>query len=83
MIGSNSPKMSCNDEDISTEHGFSLKTEAKTYTLFTSSKEEAETWVRVLSLICEMNRREISVDTVNPFDYEKYKGQKAAVHQLE
>ena len=72
MIGSKSPKSNSEDE-ISTQFAFSLKTEAKTYTLFTSSQVEAETWVRVLSLICEMNRRALSVDKVNPFDYEKYK----------
>ena len=79
MIGSKSSprhaKQPLYDEDeISNQFAFSLKTEAKTYTFFTSSIEEAETWVRVLSLICEMNRRNISVDAVNPFDYEKYKG---------
>lgn len=80
MIGGSksSPKSSSaqsggNQDEISMQFGFSLKTDTKTYTLFTSSPEEAELWVRVLSIICEMNRRDISVNAVNPFDYEKYK----------
>ena len=44
MIGGNNK----NDEEISTEHGFELKTQNKTFTLFTFNQEEAETWVRVL-----------------------------------
>ena len=50
-----------------------MKTADKTYTLFTSTLEEAETWNRVLQLIIEMNRKGISVDKVNLFDYEKLK----------
>ena len=61
------------DEEITTEHGFELKTQNKTFTLFTFNMEEAETWVRVLSLVVEMNYKGISVDKVNPFDYEKFK----------
>jgi hypothetical protein len=32
-------------ENITTEHGFTLKTADKTYTLFTSTKGEALIWV--------------------------------------
>ena len=38
-------------QEITNEHGFSLKTTFKTYTLFTGTKEEALMWVRVLKLI--------------------------------
>lgn len=41
--------------------------------MFTSTIEEAQVWVRVLSLICEMNQKNIDVEQVNPFDYEKVK----------
>ena len=36
------------------------------------SHDEAVTWVRALSLVALMNRKGVSVDKVNPFDYEKY-----------
>ena len=59
-------------KEITTEHGFTLKTTFKTYTLFTSTKEEAKMWVRVLGLIVEMNKEGLLVDKVNPFDFENF-----------
>ena len=54
------------------EFGFQLKTQDKTFVLFTASLEEAKIWVRVLNLICEMNLRNIPVDDINPYDFEKF-----------
>ena len=79
MIGSKSPTQAkC---EITNDHGFTLKTEDKTYTLFTRTRDEAQIWVRILSLICEMNRRGISIDQVNPFDFESLKHHKKALQE--
>lgn len=55
------------------KHGLHLQTKEKTYVLFTASPEEAQVWVRVLALICEMNQNNVSIEQVNPYDYEKIK----------
>ena len=67
MMGS---KTKSKEEEFSMDFGFELKSEDKTYTLFTWTREEAEIWVRIINVIVTMNRRGISIDRVNPFDYE-------------
>ena len=62
--------------NIKTDFGFSLKTEDKTYIFFTSTLDESKLWVRILSLIIEMNQKKLSINLINPFDFEKLKSEK-------
>lgn len=62
--------------EISTRFSFELKTTDKTYTMFTSTKEEALEWEKIINIIISMNKKGLSVDKINPFDYQKWQNLK-------
>lgn len=57
-------------EKIEFNYAFELTIGDKDLLFFVKTKPEFLNWIRLFSLIVEMNKRKIPATLVNPFDYE-------------
>ena len=54
------------------KYGFEVTINERPYLFYVQTPAEHSLWVRIFSILIEMNERKIPVTLVNPFDYENY-----------
>lgn len=60
----------CYDDYSDPDTAFTLVTTERSYDFVSTDREEAELWVRVFSIVADMNKMNRSLANTNPFDFE-------------